>query len=144
MEARTFVTDESGQQLGDKAAVDPLTLARVLKATPPVALIKDDEPKTGKAEPDRFGTGDVAKRLSAIVEQVEPPYTISLSGSWGVGKTWVAKRLHFLLKDKLPVVELDLWSRSDSIIASKVSRRTDCSFSASSGASNAAPRRLEK
>jgi len=41
---------------------------------------------------------------------MEPPFTISLSGPWGVGKTWVAKRLKALLRSKVPVVEVDLWT----------------------------------
>lgn len=104
------MTDEGGQQLGDEAAIDPLALARVLKEKPPVALIKDDEPSDGKEPPDRFGTAEVAERLSQIVEKIEPPYTVSLSGPWGVGKTWVTKRLPALLKGKVPVIEVDLWS----------------------------------
>lgn len=89
---------------------DPLSLARVLHKTPPAALIKDDEPDDGKDPPDRFATKGIAERLAAVIERIEPPYTVSLSGSWGVGKTWVAKRLPSLLKGKVPVVEVDLWS----------------------------------
>ncbi len=89
---------------------DPLSLAHVLQKTPPAALIKDDEPDDGKDPPDRFGTKGVAERLAAVIERIEPPYTVSLSGSWGVGKTWVAKRLPSLLKGKVPVVWVDLWS----------------------------------
>jgi hypothetical protein len=92
---------------------DPLLLEAVLKETPPVALVKDDEPfdeATGAGLVDRFGTSEIAKRLAGIVEQMEPPYTISLSGPWGVGKTWVAKRLKTVLRAAVAVVEVDLWT----------------------------------
>jgi hypothetical protein len=85
----------------------------VLKEEPPVALIKDDEPfdeATGSGLVDRFGTSEIAQRLAKVIQRMDPPYTISLSGAWGVGKTWVAKRLKTELKAAVPVVDVDLWS----------------------------------
>ena len=79
------MADEGGgQKLNDEAAGDPLALERVLKPTPSVALIKDDEPSDGKEPPDRFGTAEVAERLSEIVEQIET----ALHGLpvWAVGR----------------------------------------------------------
>ena len=96
-----------------QSSQDSLLLASTLKPEPPVALIKDDDPiDDDEPVPDRFGTSEIAERLARIVERMEPPYTISLSGSWGVGKTWVARRLRRLLKRQhIPVVEVDLWTQ---------------------------------
>ncbi len=104
---------QSDQQPADEQTKDPLLLELVLQEEPPVALIKDDEPfdeTSGTGLVDRFGTAEIAQRLAKVVQRVEPPYTISLSGAWGVGKTWVAKRLKSELRATVPVVEVDLWT----------------------------------
>jgi len=104
---------QSDHETTDQQTKDPLLLEVVLKKEPPVALIKDDEPFDETMESgliDRFGTSEIAQRLAKIIQQMEPPYTISLSGAWGVGKTWVAKRLKSELKATVPVVEVDLWT----------------------------------
>ncbi len=105
-----MTADEQHEALAESQQGELLSLGRVLQKLPPAALIKDDEPDDGKDPPDRFATKGVAERLAAVIERIDPPYTVSLSGSWGVGKTWVAKRLPSLLKGKVPVVEVDLWS----------------------------------
>lgn len=105
-----MTAEQRDETVADTEQGDPLSLGHVLLEAPPAALIKDDEPDDDKDPPDRFGTKEVAERLAAVIERIEPPYTVSLSGSWGVGKTWVAKRLPSLLKGKVPVVEVDLWS----------------------------------
>jgi hypothetical protein len=98
--------DGSGVGPGDQRLV-----ANLIKSKPPVPLLKDDGPVF-----DRFGSGEIAKRLASVIETVDPPFTISLSGAWGVGKTTLAKQL----KDELArraggtkgirVVEVDLWT----------------------------------
>jgi hypothetical protein len=91
--------------------VDSRAVASVIKARPPVPLLAE-----GGKVVDRFGSGDVAKGLADIVTKVEPPYTISISGSWGVGKTTLAKQLRDLLQahephdERVRCVEIDLWT----------------------------------
>lgn len=103
--------DPAERGIGSKAAL----LATVLKEAPPRSLIQDEEPRDDRGDrigEDRFGTGDVAKQLARVLEKVDPPYTISLSGPWGVGKTWVTQRLRPLLREAhVPVVHVDLWTQ---------------------------------
>ena len=99
---------------GNADPQERLLLSRVLQSAPPAALIKDDEPLDSDGSPtgkDRFGASNIAEHLGRIIEKAEPPFTISLSGSWGVGKSWVAKRLLAILRSaQIPAVEIDLWT----------------------------------
>ena len=98
-------------EAADPTELDPRAVASVIKARPPVPLL----PEGGKVV-DRFGSDEVAKGLAHIIEKVEPPYTISISGSWGVGKTTLAKQLRDRLEAHQPhnervlSVEIDLWT----------------------------------
>lgn len=90
---------------------DERLVANLIKSSPPVPLLKDEGPVS-----DRFGSGDIAKRLADIIETTDPPFTISLSGAWGVGKTTLAKQLKDELgrrsagAERIRVVEVDLWT----------------------------------
>jgi hypothetical protein len=98
--------DASRDRGGDERLV-----ANLIKSSPPVPLLKDEGPVS-----DRFGSGDIAKRLADIIETTDPPFTISLSGAWGVGKTTLAKQLKDELgrrstgAQRIRVVEVDLWT----------------------------------
>lgn len=94
-------------------STDPRSLAQILEARPPRPMLSDDEATVD----DRFGTQEIAERMAPLVRQADPPFTISISGSWGVGKTTLTKRLTNLLAgptvsaaDKVPVITVDLWT----------------------------------
>jgi KAP family P-loop domain len=90
---------------------DPRLVSSVIKDKPPVALLREDI----KVD-DRFGSQAVADGLADVIQKVEPPFTISISGTWGVGKTTLAKQLRDRLKEHKPddervrCVEIDLWA----------------------------------
>jgi hypothetical protein len=73
------------------------------------------EPTFGQPpEHDAFGSGDLAGRLARLVLGVQPPYAVSISGEWGIGKTTLMHQLLRALRsleNEPPLaVELDLWS----------------------------------
>jgi KAP family P-loop domain len=90
---------------------DPRVVASVIKDKPPVELLREDIKVV-----DRFGSLEVANGLADVVEKVEPPFTISISGAWGVGKTTLAKQLKTRLDEHVPhaarvrCVDIDLWT----------------------------------
>jgi KAP family P-loop domain len=114
------VASDSAERPAEQENLAPnlALLQHVLKPAPPGPPIQDEEfggdlqrvsldPKE-----DWFGTINVAVRLAGVLQKVTPPYTISLSGRWGVGKTWVVQRLRRILGDaKVPVVPIDLWTQ---------------------------------
>ena len=60
---------------------------------------------------DRFAVKDIAKRLVELLSEVAPPFTASLSGSWGVGKSTVAKAvIKGLEADGVRAVLIDAWT----------------------------------
>jgi hypothetical protein len=72
------------------------------------------EPPFGKPpQRDAFGSQQLADRLASLVYGVKPPYAISISGEWGIGKTTLMHQMLAALR-KLGgeplAVELDLWS----------------------------------
>lgn len=105
------MTQSEGSGTPTESITDPRAVANVIKPKPPVALLREDIRVV-----DQFGSLDVANRLGDVVEKVEPPFTISVSGAWGVGKTTLAKQLKARLEDHVPFhervrcVEIDLWA----------------------------------
>lgn len=60
---------------------------------------------------DAFDVSAFVGRLADLVESGDPPFTISLSGSWGLGKSTVAEGLMGRLKSKgIPGVLIDAWT----------------------------------
>jgi KAP family P-loop domain len=62
---------------------------------------------------DAFGSGDIAKRLVQVLLRARPPYTISISGVWGIGKTTLIDQTLSELSKVKPsslAVRIDLWS----------------------------------
>jgi hypothetical protein len=53
--------------------------------------LEDAPPDLEKS--DAFGTGPFVDRLVDVVEHANPPFTLSVSGSWGIGKSTVARAL---------------------------------------------------
>lgn len=60
---------------------------------------------------DQFGVSDLTDRLVELLAVVEPPFTMSLSGSWGVGKSTVAKAAKERLEDSgIRALLIDAWT----------------------------------
>jgi len=88
---------------------------------------------------DAFDVHELVERLANLVEGGDPPFTISLSGSWGVGKSTVAEGLVGELKKKgIPGVIVDAWTediehlrRSLAVqVGAQLSRKPDKSVAA--------------
>lgn len=63
------------------------------------------------SESDAFDVTGLVGRLADLVELGDPPFTISLSGSWGVGKSTIAEALRCNLETrKIPGVIVDAWT----------------------------------
>jgi tetratricopeptide (TPR) repeat protein len=75
----------------------------------PAAWLRDDAPRLGPD--DEFGVEPVVGRLVGLLRRAEPPFTLSLSGPWGLGKTTIAKELvHRLIAAGIPACSVDLWT----------------------------------
>jgi len=60
---------------------------------------------------DAFGVVGLVDRLADLIEDGDPPFTISLSGSWGVGKSTVTEELRTRLREKgIAGVVVDAWT----------------------------------
>lgn len=63
-------------------------------------------------EDDTFTLRPTVDRLARFIGDGEAPFTISLSGSWGIGKSTVAETLLTKLRDAgIPGVLIDAWSQ---------------------------------
>jgi hypothetical protein len=63
-----------------------------------------------ESEPDdEFGHIEIVRTLAEVARSVKPPFCIGLVGEWGVGKSFVLRRLGAALKDTLPVFYFDAW-----------------------------------
>jgi hypothetical protein len=69
-----------------------------------------DSPPSLETE-DAFGVGPFVDRLVHVVARSEPPFTLSLSGSWGIGKSTVAQALITRLREEgTPACLVDAWT----------------------------------
>ena len=60
---------------------------------------------------DAFDVSAFVDRLADLVEAGDPPFTVSLSGSWGLGKSTVAEGLITRVKSRgIPGVLIDAWT----------------------------------
>lgn len=61
---------------------------------------------------DQFGVDALVDRLVGLLAKAKPPFTLSLSGAWGVGKSTVAEAIVERLKDhKVRAVKVDAWTQ---------------------------------
>lgn len=61
---------------------------------------------------DQFGVNALVDRLVGLLAKAKPPFTLSLSGAWGVGKSTVAEAIVERLKDrKVRAVKVDAWTQ---------------------------------
>lgn len=60
---------------------------------------------------DKFEVSPLADRLVDLLSEVKPPFTLSLSGSWGVGKSTVARAIVDRLRNhKVRAQLIDAWT----------------------------------
>ena len=60
---------------------------------------------------DAFGVAQIVGRLTATLATTSPPFTLSLSGSWGIGKSTVAEAVVSQLNEAgTPAVLIDAWT----------------------------------
>lgn len=70
-----------------------------------------DEPLDLRRD-DQFGVDQLVDRLVALLAQAKPPFTLSLSGAWGVGKSTVANAVVSRLRErKVRAVKVDAWTQ---------------------------------
>ena len=58
-------------------------------------FLKLDEPQVSQADPwadDALGRDQIAQRLTNLIAPQSAPFTISIHGNWGTGKTFLLKR----------------------------------------------------
>jgi hypothetical protein len=75
---------------------------------PVVRLLRDPVPDED-LPPDAFGVEALAAGLAELLESVKPPFTVSLSGAWGIGKTTLTETVK--TRSNLLVGVLDLWAQ---------------------------------
>lgn len=60
---------------------------------------------------DRFDVLDLVENLVSLLVRAPTPFTLSLSGAWGVGKSAIAETAQVLLEKRgIPVCYIDAWS----------------------------------
>jgi hypothetical protein len=70
-----------------------------------------DEPVDLK-HADEFGVSLLVDRLVDLLSRAKPPFTVSLSGSWGVGKTTIADAIVTRLKNaNFRAIKIDAWTQ---------------------------------
>jgi hypothetical protein len=70
-----------------------------------------DEPLDLRKD-DQFGVDQLVDRLVGLLARAKPPFTLSLSGAWGVGKSTVADAIVARLKErKVRAVKIDAWTQ---------------------------------
>lgn len=76
-------------------------------------LLLRDDPLTNLADQDRFRHTAYESVLKQILEDVDPPFTIGLFGSWGTGKSTIVGQLrrhyHHEKNSFSAFVNLDVW-----------------------------------
>ena len=61
---------------------------------------------------DQFGVDRLVDRLVDLLARAKAPFTLSLSGAWGVGKSTVADAIIKRLRDRdIRAVKIDAWTR---------------------------------
>jgi hypothetical protein len=61
---------------------------------------------------DQFGVDQLVDRLVGLLARAKPPFTLSLSGAWGVGKSTIADAIVARLKErKVRAVKIDAWTQ---------------------------------
>ncbi len=75
-----------------------------------------DEPLTNLEGQDRFSHDAYVNLLSTTVDEVDPPFTLGVFGSWGVGKSSIVNDFSNRVRGNGPktrAVTIDVWKYSD-------------------------------
>lgn len=76
-----------------------------------------DAPQRLDEGSDAFGVEGLVDRLARTIASARPPFTLSLSGTWGVGKSTVALAVVERLRaDGVPAVLIDAWTEDVSTL----------------------------
>lgn len=72
---------------------------------------RDDLPDLSKPDQDAFAVRDLVAGLADLVRQAQPPFVVSISGAWGVGKSTVADNIRRILEGEGGLVAyVDAWT----------------------------------
>ena len=81
-------------------------------------VLKLDEPQVAQDEPwkdDALGRDQIARRLTNLIATQSSPFTISIHGNWGTGKTFLLKRWQAQLKhDGFKAIYFNAWEDDSS------------------------------
>lgn len=96
----------TGQGLGDDQGETPPSAAQTGEPRwlrdAPLDLRKEDQ----------FGVDQLVDRLVGLLAKAKPPFTLSLSGAWGVGKSTIADAIVERLKEnQVRAVKIDAWTQ---------------------------------
>jgi hypothetical protein len=73
--------------------------------------LREEAPEFESDKDDAFGVLEIVGRLAPLLAAAEPPFTLALSGSWGAGKTTIARELKKHLTElSVPHCSIDLWT----------------------------------
>lgn len=73
--------------------------------------LRDDLPDLSKPNQDAFAVHDLVVGLADLVREAQPPFVVSISGAWGVGKSTVADNIRRVLEDQGGLVAyVDAWT----------------------------------
>ena len=75
-----------------------------------------DEPLSDLQQQDRFSHNAYVGLLTTVVAELDPPFTLGVFGSWGVGKSSIVNELSNRINRDCPgttAVTIDIWKYSD-------------------------------
>jgi len=100
-------------------------MVKILEGDKPLWLGDEAVP----AADDAFGAALIVDPLAEVVVRARPPFAISLSGGWGIGKSTIAAFLREALERRnatvlkvaqVPVVIIDAWTEEVSSLRERI------------------------
>lgn len=85
----------------------------VVDPTGPVVTpwLRDELPDLSEPGEDAFAVRDLVTGLAELVREAQPPFVVSISGAWGVGKSTVAENIRRILEGEGGLVAyIDAWT----------------------------------
>lgn len=109
--------------------------------------LRDEPPDLTAVGGDAFAVRSMVERLVELVAVAPHPFTIALSGSWGAGKTTIARELARQLDGRVPSCLIDLWTEDVALLRRRIVIETAVALRAGGtkedAAREAAARRLD-